>query len=148
MADVLDEIFETSDEDVETFSDFVQATADKSLTDKEVARIRSTASFVTETQKFYCIEHGRHEDHYAWHISPASEKRGWQVDIKRVVFAIAKLLRKHLPDEIIIDVHLPDVRNGVEVLTVRANDVAANWAVSEQDLATITNQLFEVLNAL
>ena len=148
MDHLLEEIFEASDEDVETFSDFVEANAGKSITPNEVERIRSTASFVTETQRKFSIEHGKHESHYAWHISPVNERIGWNADMRRVVYAIGKVTQKFIPDDIIIDVHLPDQRNGIEVLTVRANNVLDSWSIQEDTLAKVTGQFFEVLNAL
>lgn len=148
MDHLLEEIFDASDEDVETFSDFVESSAGKNMTPNEVERIRSTASFTTETQRKFTIEHGRHESHYAWHISPVNERTGWCYDMRRVVYAIGKVIQKYIPDNIIIDVHLPDQRNGVDVLTIKANNVLDSWSIQEDTLAKVTGQLFEVLNAL
>ena len=148
MANVLDEIFEANEENVETFSDLVSSTASKSITDNEVAKIRNTAKFSSQTQKFITIEHGRHESHYVWHVSPVSEKRGWPGNLKLVVYSIAKVLKKYIPDDVIVDIHLPNERYGIDVLTIRANNLMDNWAMNDDVIATATGQLFEVINSL
>lgn len=147
---VLDEIFSTPEEDVETFGEYVEKSSESSITKNEAAKIRSTAAFLVETQGRFTIEHGRHESNYAWHIEQTNKGRNnsQEKSIRAIVHAVAKVLRKYLPDDVFLDIYLPQPRHGIEVLTVRANDAIDHWAVGEDTLKMISGRLFEVLNAL
>lgn len=146
---VLDEIFAATEEDVETFADFVEQQSSGKMTEKESEKVRSTASFSTETQKHITVEHGRHEAHYAWHITPANPKRGWPSSMKNMIFAATRVVCSTLPQDVLVDIYLPSTRDAcAEVLTIRANDVLDHWNVQPDDLTKITGRLFEVINAL
>jgi hypothetical protein len=147
MADLIEEVLKASDEDVEFFSDIIAKNIGK-FSDNEKYRIASTAKFKEEIQKAVRIHHGNHEEHYVWHVSPAHPKKPWAVAIDRVLYAIGKVLNDSMPNEIVVDIYLPDKRYDMNEITVKANGAMSHWSMKERDFHKITGKLFEVLNTL
>jgi hypothetical protein len=150
MADsnLLDSIFSAKDDDVETFADVMKAASGKNITEQESIRLKKTSNMHTETQRLISIMHGTHEDNYVWHIRPAHKKRPWAVDLNRVLFGIGKVLNEYVPNDVLIDIHLPNPQWQIEEITVKANEAMVHWAVSDDVLKKVTGQFFEVLNTL
>ena len=150
MADgnLLDEIFSTQKEEVETFADVMKKVSGRNITDHESFRLKKTADMRVESQKFITINHGTHENNYIWHIKPNHKKRPWAVPMDRVLFAIGKLLHEYIPNDILIDIHLPKADWQIEEITVKANAALDHWSVNTELLNRVTGQFFEVLNTL
>ena len=147
MADskLLDQVFKAKEEDVKYFSDII---ATEEYSEEKTYGIKSTASYKDETQNLIGIVHGYHEDNYVWHIKPVHGKKPWKVSMQRVVFAIGKVVSTLLPQDLMLDVFLPQETWDIKEITVKANNVKEHWAVRESDLDKVTGQFFEVLNTL
>ena len=146
---LLDQIFSVSDEEIETFADVLEKeNMSGSFSPKEVCRLSRTANYAAERQGFIEINHGTHENHYVWHIKPWHAKKPWSVPIGRVIYAIAKVLNAHFPQDVIIDLYPPSDDWDIPEITVRANEAANNWSVDEYCLKKVTGQFFEVLGSL
>jgi len=150
MADgnLLEAIFSTPKEDVETFADVMKKVSGRNITNNESFRLKKTADMRVESQKFITINYGTHENNYIWHIKPNNKKKPWAVPMDRVLFAIGKLLHESIPTDIIIDIHLPKADWQIEEITIKANEALDHWSVTDEILRKITGQFFEVLNTL
>lgn len=147
MADLIDEIHKASDEDVQYFSDII-GNVGKEFSFNEKYRLNRTAKFKEEKQKLIKIVHGTHESHYVWHISPLHPKRPWAVSMDRIRYAIGKILNDRVPHELVIDIFLPDASHDIDEITIKANDAANHWSMSDREFQRITGQFFDVLNTL
>ena len=145
--ELLEVVFGMEDEEVETFEELL-ALHPQILGAKEES-LEVTAKFKTEEQGKISLTHGHHERNYVWHIKPDPLKsKGWKVSISRVLYAIAVINNKWMPNSVIIDLSPPDEQWDIKEITVKANDALDNWAVSEETLTKVTGQFFEVLNSL
>lgn len=150
MADnnILDSIFKAKEKDTETFADIVKNHTKNSIAEEETIQLKKTGEFKEETQKFISIMHGYHEDNYVWHIRPSHKKKPWAVNMNRVLFAIGKVLSEYIPNDVIIDLIMPNEQWEIEEITVKANGAMTHWAISDETLQRVTGQMFEVLNTL
>lgn len=150
MADtnILDKLFSTSVEEIETFTDLVDKVAAQKITENEMLRLKKTSNYLVETQKLITITHGQHDNNYVWHIVPAHEKRPWRAPIKEVLYTIGVIINKYLPRDVMFDLHRPSENYGIKEITVRANGILDHWSVQDADLQKVTGRFFEALNTL
>lgn len=144
MADknLLDDIFDRTEEETEVFADLLERQAEESLA------TRSTSSYTQQSQGFITIVHGNHEDNYVWHLKPHHPRKPWAVPLPRVIYAIAKVLNQHIPTDVLIDIFPPQQAWEIPEITVKAQHALDHWAVNLGLLDKVTGQLFEVLNKL
>ena len=157
---LLDAIFNTSEQDVEDFASVFFTEDSKknvpAMEENDFERIRSgkpdkykpVSDFKEQKSGFVKIDHSWYYDDYVWHIAPASHKKPWKVTLDRVVYAIAVTLNKHIPTTTHVDIFPPAYDWEIQEITVKAIDIRKCWNITDTELNRLTEELFEVLNTL
>lgn len=169
---ILDDIFETEEEQVKSFADILIGDTEESKEAKKAVLSRKVekGSLVDgqDASKFEQAEPdkisaptlkvlrsgfiemscGWHKDDYVWHIKPWHAKKQYRVTIQRVLYAIAKCMRETVPDNTDVDVFMPNYKWDIPEITFKAKDLLNVWSVKDADLDKLNDKLFEVLNAL
>lgn len=149
---ILDDIFNTSEQDVETFMDVigdsVQIKTDefaKLFSDKahQVSDPKLSAQQMANIQ----IEHGWHGVDYVWHIN-SHPKRPFKISQERLVYSIAKVMNKVIPDHIVVNVFTPLADWDIKEYTFKAMDLKSEWSIGDSNIEKLNLELFEVLNTL
>ena len=158
-SDVLRSVFESPDDEMETFFDALQgAMGDEggepsgSATRKIVAgkpdQVQVQAKQTEEVSGFIRILRGWHGQDYVWRIEPAAIRRSWRVSIDRVLYAVAQTMNKVVPKNIEVKIWLPKSDWELKAITFKAMGLSEEWSVTQEDLEKLSTALFEVLNPL
>lgn len=147
---LLDEVFNTPEEDVSTFADVLkenQVGLDWGEKDAEAFRVEAP-QLVAQISGLIQITHGWDKDTFVLHIEPYHPRRPWAVSENRVMFAIARTMNKYIPSEVKVDMYPPMQDWEIKAYTFKAIDLKKAWNFQESDTEKIVHDLFEVLNAL
>ena len=155
--ELLDRIFNTPDEQIETFADVIlDRTGTEDLAKDEFAekvvkgdpQQIEQVKMVEATNKFVRITSGFNQDDYILHVGPAHPKKPWKVTTDRVIFAAVHVWNKHIPREIVVDIFPPYSDWEIQEITFKAHGLKKEWSVDENDLKKLTLELFDVLGEL
>ena len=159
-SELLDRIFQTPDEDVETFADVIKKEAetspagsfDKDFLAKaakgEQVGIEKTYRPKEQVQGFIRIISGWLGADFVWHIGPAHPKKPWKVSLDRVIFAMVHTLNKYLPKEQRVDIFPPYQDWEIPEVTLKAIGIKNEWWVDEKELEKLNLEFMKVLNPL
>jgi hypothetical protein len=148
----LEQIFESSDEDVETFvsaiSDHIQVDDpfEAGLKNGQPQQIKAP-EFVFQQSGPISIEHGWDDLDYVWHIA-THPKRPFKVNEFRLLYAIAKIMNPYIPSECEVKIWRPYAEWDIQEYTFKAMGLKNFWQFKDSDILIINTQLFEVLNSL
>ncbi|NDC22605.1 MAG: hypothetical protein EBZ49_00520 [Proteobacteria bacterium] len=149
---ILDDIFNTPEEQVETFMEVIKPLVTdpnsfSRVTGGQPDQI-SAPSLVDQVSGWIRIQHGWHGEDYVWHISAHHTKKPFKVSIDRVVYAIAKVMNDVIPQTVEVKIWLPMQDWEIQEITFKAVDLASSWNVSEESINKLNLKLFEVLGTL
>ena len=153
---ILDDIFKTPEEDVETFMDV--------LKDKEVAVTKTNEwdravsgrpderlkepRLGTHISGHVKIECGWHGSDYVWHLCSVHPKKQFKVSMERVSYSIAKVMNSIIPSSITVNFFLPYADWDIQEYTFKAIDLEHEWSITDEALGKVRVELFEILNTL
>jgi hypothetical protein len=149
---LLDDIFNTPEEQVETFMEAIKSLVadpgDYSRVVSGAVDQVSAPELVDQQSGYIRISHGHHGEDYVWHISAFHPKKPWRVSIDRVVYAIAKVMNGVIPQTIEVRIFLPMADWDLQEITFKAMGLSVAWNVNGTSIAKMNLKLFEVLNTL
>ena len=151
---ILDDVFKTPEEEVETFVEAMSElitdpnTSDASRIVHGRPEKISYPELVIQRSGLIGIQHGWDGQNYVWHISPIHPKRPWKVSMDRVVYSIAKTMNTVIPNTTTVNFWLPHQEWEIAEITFKALDLKNVWSISNGDLEEVNKQLFEILNTL
>ena len=155
----LEEFFKSTDDEAETFVDTLKDVIQQKsgVAHKDDIRrklifgkpdqVTAPKRFAEQLSGFVRIFHGWHRDDYAWHIEHAAIRKPWKVTDARVIYIIAVVMNKHLPD-IEAKIWPPQPDWELRTITFKAMGLATDWSFEESSIEKINRELFEVLNAV
>lgn len=157
---LLDDIFNTSEEQVETFidvmDDAIKERGDEFKVDKSDAkRIKSgkpdgvsVPNLLEQISGFISITHGWDKDDYVWHMVPVRATRTWKVSLPRVLYAIIKTMNETIPQNVKVDIFPPYSDWDIKEITFKAYGLNYVWQIGKKEISSLNLKLFEVLNTL
>lgn len=160
---ILDKVFSAPEEDVETFMDMLSRSdvvVNKGApTMESIARSAaedrpdqiSYPQLVEQISGVIRIQHGPHGDDYVWHMAPFVQSRkivNYKVSIERVIFAIANIMKDHLPAEVQAKIWLPYADWDIQEITFKALELNAHPLFQKFHIEKINQQLFITLGSL
>lgn len=146
---ILDDVFNTPDEQIETFMDVLKSNnvvADNrfSGTPDQI----EAPELIDQTSGFIRIQHGYHGEDYVWHISAFHRQKQFKVSIERVCYAIAKVMNTVIPQTTEVKMWLPMKDWEIDEITFKAMGLKSAWNITAQNLNKLTAEVFVVLNTL
>ena len=154
----LQEIFGKTEEDLEMFVDTL---VNNAVVDPEMEPMLESAKanlttpissprFVEQISGYVRIQHGYAEEDYVWHIAAFHQKKviNFKVSIDRVIYAIATIMRAHLPTDTKAKIWRPNSDWDIQEITFRALETKDLWQFNERLIEEINKELFESLNTL
>jgi hypothetical protein len=148
----LEQIFESSEEDAETFvhaiSDHIQVDDpfEEGLKNGKPQQIKAP-EFVLQRSGPITIEHGWDDKDYVWHIS-THHKKPFKVSEFKLLYGIAKVMNPFIPTECEVKIWRPYAEWDIQEYTFKAMGLKGFWQFDEAHIERINVQLFETLNAL
>lgn len=150
---ILDDVFNTTEEDVETFVEAIGPLIGES--DDYSRRVASgkpeqvqAPQLVEQTSGFIRIQHGWDGSNYVWHISAWHHQRPFKASIERVMYAIAKIMNAVIPQSVEVKIWPPYQDWDIQEITFKAMDLDDHWSITKKSLDEMNLKLFEVLNTL
>jgi hypothetical protein len=163
-SEVLDKIFEdifigaaaAAEEEVTFFSGAVAKvlnveTAGEALTQlssTKPGRVSPSDALITERRGRVEIQYGWVESDYVWHFTPTTNSGGWGVSADRVLYLIAQTMNAVIPKTVKVDVFKPMLEWEIKAISFKALNLKMTWNVSEEDIKSLTDTLFDVLSKL
>lgn len=154
----LQEIFGKSEEDLETFVDTLISST---VVDPEMEPMLESAKdniatpvdaprFVEQFSGYVRIQYGYSSEDYVWHIAAFHPKKviNFRVSIDRVIYAIATVMKAHLPSDAQAKIWRPNADWDIQEITFKALDMNDVWQFNDKLVETINKELFETLNTL
>lgn len=159
---VLDEIFSQSEEELETFMEAISrnvnpeaALSEVGADSEDIDAIRSgkaqeisSPELVTQIIGQIQITHGWDGGDYVWHICTTDMRIPWKVTDHRLCFGVSKVMTDTIPQTCIVDIWLPIPTWEIVEYTFKAMDLRSCWQITEESIAKMNRQLFEVLNTM
>lgn len=155
---LLDEIFATRPEQIETFMGAIQEAVQNDLSTMQASDVERMKSGVPDqvlapeqleqTLGFVRVTRGWDGDDYVWHFAPARNQRPWKVEIGKVVYAVAKVMNIYIPAAVEVKIWLPYQEWDIKEVTFKAISLRAIWNVGQKDIDRMSVQCLEVLNTL
>lgn len=149
---ILDDIFNTPEEQVETFMEVIKPLVTdpnsfSRVTDGKPDQI-AAPSLVDQVSGWIRIQHGWHGEDYVWHISAHHPKKPFRVSTERVVYAIAKVMNDVIPQTTEVKIWLPMQDWEIQETTFKAVGLASVWSITDDILNKLNLKLFDVLGTL
>lgn len=152
---LLDDIFNTTDDEVETFMDAIAPLVKDAQKDDlgkiakgEPEQISAPESLIDQVTKFISIQHGWHDKAYVWHFAPSHPKKPFKYPLDRVVYGIAKAMNDVIPSNVEVKIWLPYADWDIQEITFKAMDLKDEWSVTDAIISKLTEGLFEILNQM
>lgn len=153
MTNLLEEVFKTPEEDVETFAEAIDSAV--LLKNSEFDRIQNSDGERFEQQRLVeqisgkvKIQHGPILSDYVWHISTTSHKIDFRASDERLLFAIARVMNNYVPQTIPVNIFLPQADWDIKEYTFKAIGLVGLWSFQQKEIDKMNLELFNVLNAL
>lgn len=102
----------------------------------------------TQRSGYIQIESGFQLDNYVWHFLPFHPRKPYRVPQDRVIFILAHIIHKRIPQDIQVKIWRPMTEYGIHEITFKAFGLRQCWNVDEKTIEQINLKLFEGLNAL
>lgn len=154
----LDKIFNTSDQEVDTFVDTLsglieskggipyQSDTMRKIISGKPDKVRTPPPLSEYLSGFIRIFCGWHNADFVWHIEPAAIRKPWKTKESRIVYVIASIMIDHLPPDMKAKMFYPEADWENRSITFKALDIENCWSFDHSLVEKINQRLFEVLN--